>query len=99
MTAHDHEAKKVAGISSVLALVGTVVTGFVFIDDRYAHAGEVAKVEQSTFQMVRGLQVRMIINDLNAITVKEQFSELTKYDVIHKEQLERELQILSEGHR
>lgn len=90
---------KITGLSSVLALIGTVVGGFVFLDDRYAHAKDVDSMEQRTVQTLQTYQKTQVVNQLNQLAIKEQLGEMTKYDKVLKEQLERELQMLTEENK
>jgi hypothetical protein len=92
-------AWKVTGLSSILALIGTIITGWIFIDDRYAHAEDVHRMEQRTVQTLETYQRTQVVNQLNQLAIKEKLGEMTKYDAILKEQLERELQLLTEDRK
>lgn len=87
----------VASVSSVLGLIGMVVSGWVFLDDRYAHAEDVQKLEENTVKTLETYRKTQIVNQLNQIAVKEKLDESSQYDELLKQQLELELQLLSEG--
>lgn len=86
---------KIAGYSSMFTMVGVIVGGFVFMDDRHAHAEEMQQLEQRTVQTLETYQKTQLVNKLNRLAIKEQVGDLSKYDKILQKQLERELQLLS----
>ena len=87
---------KIAGVSSIVTLVGGIVGGWLFLDSYFAHASDVEQLEQRTVQTLETYQKTQVVNQLNRISIKEQLGALSKYDKILKDQLELELKVLTE---
>lgn len=88
---------QISVLASALALIGTIVTSWVFIDDRYAHAADVDKLEQNTVKALERFERTAVVKELNKLSIKENSDGLTAYDKILKEQLERELDTMMDS--
>lgn len=84
-----------AALSSVLVLIGTIISGWLFLDDRYAHAGNVSQQlsnQQITVQLqIIAIDIRSLNAQLSWLNSKATAGQLISSDSKYMQYLEQEL--------
>ena len=86
----------VDGLAKVLGLIGCIIGGAYFVEDRYLDDLSYAEYRVQDQLEDTDYRIREKIEDLNTIESKEKLDEATKYDKIQKPRLERQLELLYE---
>lgn len=75
---------------SIGTLIGMIVGSLMWADSRYAHSAEISDSLQDVMYSVRELRCDILHENLNELQAKEAYDELTRYDKVRKDSLERQ---------
>jgi len=86
---------QVATVTSIGALIAMIITGWLFVDERYAHATDVQQMEQGVIQTIENLQIRLVTDELSRLETKESLTQLNSWEKVQKKNLERQFELLT----
>jgi len=86
---------QVATVTSIGALIAMIVTGWLFVDERYAHATDMRTMEQGMVQTVQTLRVQIVLDELSRLEAKKANAVLTTYEKVREKQLEKQFKLLT----
>lgn len=82
----------VSSVTAILMLIGSIITGWTFVDERYAHAAEVQKSQQELRIDLEQQIIQYRIEDATiAIDRIEQQENPSKYEKRRLKSLEKDL--------
>ena len=83
-------------IVMIMSLIGTVFAGFLYLNTEHANAANFKSFKEYTIKEFVDVRIERIVMQLNDISAKEKLGFASKYDLIRKEELEREWNMLKE---
>lgn len=86
---------KIGILSSVLTLIAAIIAGWLFIDERYAKAGDVGMLEIRMIARINSLEYAMIDREIDAISDVARTRDLTSIEKARLKRLKRDLASMS----
>ena len=83
-------------LAGVFGLIGTIVVGVIFVEDRYLDDKSYAEYRVTDQIEETDYRIQQKVDDLNDIDSRESMNEASKYDQMQKPRLERQLKQLYE---
>ena len=81
-------------LASILGLIASIVVGWIFVDDRYVHAGELQSYKIQVNEQFVDMEIERATFSLNAMMLRERAGNQTSYDKNFQRLIEKKLERL-----
>lgn len=83
-------------IVMIVSLIGTAFAGLLYLNAEHASAANFKSFKEYTAKEFIDIRIERIIMQLNNISAKEKLKLASQYDIIRKDELKREWDMLKE---